>query len=173
MVNFFFTKYMANGDFSEPLDALIPKIPFSCFADFWVWVTFGGGGGSQGALSTLPPPQMKARPLQSCQRLQAVAEGRQWHPWLPARFRYGQFRVVESRFWPQRIAVVGPYRARAVKCQDVFPLYHLWRDNRSEPHFILRLVSALTVQRRNDAGVLVRAPVHRLSVSRSQIVGSI
>ena len=25
--------------FLNPLDALIPKIPFSFFADFWVWVT--------------------------------------------------------------------------------------------------------------------------------------
>ena len=70
---FFFTKYVANHDFSEPL---IPKIPFSFFADFWVWVTsearrsvsvgfwgscqlspfWGRGGSSQGALSTPPPP---------------------------------------------------------------------------------------------------------------------
>ena len=27
--------------FLNPLDALIPKIPFSFFADFWVWVTSG------------------------------------------------------------------------------------------------------------------------------------
>ena len=40
--------------FLNPLDALIPKIPFSFFADFWVWVTseaWGsvpvGFGGSQ------------------------------------------------------------------------------------------------------------------------------
>ena len=25
--------------FLNPLDALIPKIPFSFFSDFWVWVT--------------------------------------------------------------------------------------------------------------------------------------
>ena len=25
--------------FLNPLDALIPKIPFPFFADFWVWVT--------------------------------------------------------------------------------------------------------------------------------------
>ena len=25
--------------FLNPLDALIPKIPFSFFADLWVWVT--------------------------------------------------------------------------------------------------------------------------------------
>ena len=32
MVKFFFsTKYMANDDFSEPLEALIQKIPFSFF----------------------------------------------------------------------------------------------------------------------------------------------
>ena len=60
--------------FLNPLDMLIPKIPFSFFADFWVWVTseakgsvsvdfwgsrqlspFFGGWSSQGALSTPPP----------------------------------------------------------------------------------------------------------------------
>ena len=60
--------------FLNPLDALIPKIPFSFFPDFWVWVTaeaqgsvsvgfwgscqlspFGGGSGRR-ALSTPPPP---------------------------------------------------------------------------------------------------------------------
>ena len=65
---------MANDDFSEPLDTLIPKIPFSIFPFLWVWVTsearrsvslgfrgfhqlsplWGGGGPSQGALSTAP-----------------------------------------------------------------------------------------------------------------------
>ena len=66
--------------FLSPFDALIPKIPFSFFADFWVRVTSEaqgfslgrilgsrqlgpfGGGSSQGALSTPPPPrQLKAR----------------------------------------------------------------------------------------------------------------
>ena len=68
--------------FLNPLDALIPKIPFSFFADFWVWVTsggwgsvsvgfsgsrqlspffWGGGGASQWGLSN-PRPQLKARP---------------------------------------------------------------------------------------------------------------
>ena len=57
MVKSFSTKYMANDDFCEPLDVLIPKIPFACFAEFWVWVTSGaqgsvsvgfwGGGGRQ------------------------------------------------------------------------------------------------------------------------------
>ena len=71
---------MAMMIFLNPLDTLIQKIPFSFFADVWVWVTseargsvsvgfygsrqlspFSGGGGlSQGALST-PPPQLKAR----------------------------------------------------------------------------------------------------------------
>ena len=61
--------------FLNPLDALIPKIPFSFLADFWVRVTsearglvsvgfwgsrqlspfWGRGGASQGALSTPPP----------------------------------------------------------------------------------------------------------------------
>ena len=31
---FLSTKYMANDDFLNPLDALIPKIPFSFFAKF-------------------------------------------------------------------------------------------------------------------------------------------
>ena len=39
MVKFFFTKYMANDGFVNPLDALIPKFPFSIFGGFWVWVT--------------------------------------------------------------------------------------------------------------------------------------
>ena len=30
--------------FLNPLDALIPKIPFSFFANFWVWVTSEAGG---------------------------------------------------------------------------------------------------------------------------------
>ena len=69
--------------FPNPLDALIPKIPFSFFADFWVWVTskargsvsvgyffwrsrqlspfLGGLGSSQGPLS-IPPPQIESPP---------------------------------------------------------------------------------------------------------------
>ena len=62
--------------FLNPLNALIPRIPFSFFADFWIWVTskawgsvsvafwgccqlspfWGRGGSSQGALLTPPPP---------------------------------------------------------------------------------------------------------------------
>ena len=61
--------------FLNPLDALIPKIPFSFFSDFWVWVTseahgsvsvgfwgscqlspFWGGGGVQPEGSINPPP---------------------------------------------------------------------------------------------------------------------
>ena len=61
--------------FLKPLDALIPKIPFSFFADCWVWVTseargsvsvgflgscqlspFLGGGFGWRALSPPPPP---------------------------------------------------------------------------------------------------------------------
>ena len=65
--------------FLNPLDMLIPKIPFSFFANVWVWVTseargsvsvgflgsrhlspfWGRGGSSQGALST-PPPHLEA-----------------------------------------------------------------------------------------------------------------
>ena len=69
--------------FLNPLDALIPKIPFSFFAEFWVWVTseaqgsvsvgfWGapsiepflvvGGGSSQGPLLTPRSPYLKARP---------------------------------------------------------------------------------------------------------------
>ena len=58
MVNCFFTNCMANEDLPEPVDALIPKISFSFFAQFWVWVpgvpSFGGavngsvGGGGGG-----------------------------------------------------------------------------------------------------------------------------
>ena len=76
MVNFFFTKSMANDDFSEPPRCADSKIPiFFFFADFWVRVTSGaqgsvsvgflgvpsieplleGGGSSQGALSPPPP----------------------------------------------------------------------------------------------------------------------
>ena len=68
--------------FLNPLDALIPKIPLSFFADFWVWVTseargsvsvgflgshqlspfWGRGeGSSQGAVST-PPPGSESMP---------------------------------------------------------------------------------------------------------------
>ena len=45
MVKIFFTKCMSNDDFFflNLLDVLIPKIPFSFFADLWVWVTWGPG----------------------------------------------------------------------------------------------------------------------------------
>ena len=69
---------MANDDFLNPLDALIPKIPFSVFADFWVRVTSGAwgsvsvgfSGGHQWSLlgvqlwravSTPPPLKFKAQ----------------------------------------------------------------------------------------------------------------
>ena len=40
MVNFFLSPNIWQMmTFLNPLDALIPKIPFSFFADFWVWVT--------------------------------------------------------------------------------------------------------------------------------------
>ena len=69
--------------FLNPLDALIPKIPFSFFPDFWVWVTskawgsdsvgfwgscqlspfWGRGGGPAGGLyRPPPPPETKTRP---------------------------------------------------------------------------------------------------------------
>ena len=65
--------------FLDPLDVLVPKVPFSFFADFLVWVTseargsvsvgflgtcrlspFGGGGLARGLYR--PPPHLKARP---------------------------------------------------------------------------------------------------------------
>ena len=67
--------------FLNPLDALIPKIPFSLFADFWVWVTSeargsllvgfrgsrqlsppweGGGGLARGLYRPPPPPSLKS-----------------------------------------------------------------------------------------------------------------
>ena len=77
--------------FLNPLDALIPKIPFSFFTDFWVRVTseawgsdsvgvwgsrqlspFWGGGSSQGAVST-PPPQIESPPARSAQAVAHVA----------------------------------------------------------------------------------------------------
>ena len=60
--------------FLNPLDALIPKIPYSFFPDFWVWVTsesvsvgfwgscqlspLGGGGGLRPEGSIAPPPPL-------------------------------------------------------------------------------------------------------------------
>ena len=69
--------------FLNPLDALIPKIPFSLLPDFWVWVTseawgsdsvgfwgscqlspFWGRGGvrPEGSIDPPPPPETKTRP---------------------------------------------------------------------------------------------------------------
>ena len=82
MVNFFSRNIWQMMTFLNHLEALIPKIPVSLFADFRVWVTseargsvsvgfwgsrqlspFGGGGGaSQGVLSTPPIP---AAPIES------------------------------------------------------------------------------------------------------------
>ena len=84
---------MANDDFLNPLDALIPTIPFSFCAELWVQVTseargsvsvgflgsrqlspfWGGGASSQRAVSTplpqelepCPPFPCAARPLQA------------------------------------------------------------------------------------------------------------
>ena len=74
MVNFFSPNIWQMITFLNPLDTLIPKIPFSVFADFWVWVTFEargsdsvgfwgscqlspfwGRGSGQGGLSTPTP----------------------------------------------------------------------------------------------------------------------
>ena len=68
--------------FLNPLDALIPKIPFSFFPDFWVWVTseaqgsvlvgfwgscqlspFSGGAvRPEGSIDPPPPLETKTRP---------------------------------------------------------------------------------------------------------------
>ena len=67
--------------FLNPLDALIPKIPFSFFTDFWVWVTseargsvsvgfwgsrqlspFLGTGGLARGLYLPPPPPIESPP---------------------------------------------------------------------------------------------------------------
>ena len=70
--------------FLNPLDALIPKDPFSLFAEFWVpalsgargsvLVGFWGGrqlsllgGGLARGLYRAPPPQLKAHPPQCIQ----------------------------------------------------------------------------------------------------------
>ena len=66
--------------FLNPLDALIPKIPFSFFSNFWVWATseargsvsvgfsgscqlspFGRGFRPEGSIDP-PPRETKARP---------------------------------------------------------------------------------------------------------------
>ena len=45
MVNFFFSPNAWQiMIFLKPLNALIPKIPLSFFAEFWVWVTSGARG---------------------------------------------------------------------------------------------------------------------------------
>ena len=44
MANFFFTKCIANDDFSEPPRRADSKIPFSFFAEFRVRVTSGAKG---------------------------------------------------------------------------------------------------------------------------------
>ena len=82
MVDFFPPNIWQMMTFLNPLDALIPKIPFSFSPDFWVWVTskawksdsvgfcgscqlspfWGRGGSGRRALSTPPPPETKTRP---------------------------------------------------------------------------------------------------------------
>ena len=59
MVNFVFTEYEYEMiTCLNPLDALIPKIPFSLFADFWVWVTSEAQGsvsvGFRGSCQSFP-----------------------------------------------------------------------------------------------------------------------
>ena len=55
MVKFFF--HQIHGKmmtFLNPLDALIPKNPFSFFADFWVWVTSEAPGVSLSRILGVP-----------------------------------------------------------------------------------------------------------------------
>ena len=104
--------------FLNPLDALIPKIPFSFFADFWVWVTseargsvsvgfwwshqlssfWRRGGSSQGTLSTLPPsiasPSVAATPISTG----TLAEHRRVH---------GAHRRVRRHVCDPVVAAVG------------------------------------------------------------------
>ena len=90
--------------FLNPLTALIPKIQFSFFADFGLWVTseargsvsvgfwgsrqlsaFGGGGLASGLYRPPPPPQLKAclpkqtevavGPRVGCSRCTLASEG--------------------------------------------------------------------------------------------------
>ena len=88
----------------NPLDALIPKIPFSFFSDFWVWVTseargsvsvgfwgscqcpfWGRGGSGRRALST--PPPRKRKPGVPCRAAPGTLVGSQkrarhgWRRW--------------------------------------------------------------------------------------------
>ena len=76
----FCTKYVANDDFLKFLDALIPKIPFSFFTEFWVRITSEPGlslsriqGGPsiepffwEGAVARVlyrpAPPEVESRP---------------------------------------------------------------------------------------------------------------
>ena len=99
MVNFFLTNIWQMMTFLNPLDALIPKIPFSIFADFWVWVTseawgsvsvgflgvlsiepfWGRGGGAcQGALLDPPPSSMDSECASGCTWSTARATARLW-----------------------------------------------------------------------------------------------
>ena len=83
MVIFFSRQPWPMMTFLNPLDALIPKIPFSLFAEFRVRVTSGGWGSvsvgfgrgegasikrllGEGGVWPEPPPQLKACPPQQC-----------------------------------------------------------------------------------------------------------
>ena len=55
MVKFFSPNIWQLMTFLNPLDALIPKIPFSFFADFWVWVTSEARGSASVGLSFWNP----------------------------------------------------------------------------------------------------------------------
>ena len=85
MVLFFSSNIWQMMTFLNPLDALIPKIPFSFFPDFGVWVTsktwgsdsvgfwgpcqlspFWGRGGVRPEGSIDPPPPRKRKPGLPC-----------------------------------------------------------------------------------------------------------
>ena len=80
--NFFSPNTWQMMTFLNPLDAVIPKIPFSFFVDFWVWVTseapevslgrilgvlsieplLGGGGPATGLYQPPPPIESPSAP---------------------------------------------------------------------------------------------------------------
>ena len=91
---FFFTKYMANDDFSEPPQHADSKNPIFIFCRFLglghlrgpgvslgsicgvpsIQPFFWRGGASQGALSTPPAAHLKARPPQPGENQTGVAQ---------------------------------------------------------------------------------------------------
>ena len=90
--------------FLNPLNALIPKIPFSFFPDFWVWVTskargsvlvgfwgscqlspFWGEGPAEGLYRPRPPPETKTRPPQKEEKERKKGKESLWLLEAPVR----------------------------------------------------------------------------------------